>query len=297
MRTISVAFAMFATFLGILSLFSEYLWEQMKKEINQFIDYTQSSWLIWGKFNNGKLNKFSTNQSITDGLNMKRKCFIATTLILVFVLILIDFSFPIIFSVLVSVLGIVAAIFAIEAAFVEDYQEKNRKILRNFCKFLTKGIYLKSLITKKLCVIVKKLCMACDYAQRTILIDFAKEDQKLAEEIKQELKKEGIRCEFINSHEKSYLEKKWQYYQLILILCHSSCVPKPWIIARNATYIQMIARNNKVVPPAIIVCTSKDRENVNKLIKIKLAEIVYLNQSSDQEKLLNAIKVKLNNYQ
>ncbi len=186
-------------------------------------------------------------------------------------------------------------------SFRKNFQEEIRKEFTELKIFLSKKIYvreevkqLKNLILKKLCVIVKKLCVSiCDYTQYTVLIDFAKGDNECAEEIEQGLKKEGIKCDQIRPHEKSdknILEQKLLTYQVIITIYRS--VPEPWITARNAAYTRIIARarNTGIVPPTIIVCTTKDREHVKQLIKS--AEIIDLNQPDYKKELLNAIKSK-----
>ncbi|EDN67240.1 membrane protein [Beggiatoa sp. PS] len=191
---------------------------------------------------------------------MKIKCFIAVVLILGLTLILIDFSF----LVISSVLGIVAALLAIESAFIYDYGKKNQEIFDNLCIIINnERFYLKSFTVKKILV----------------LIDFAKEDQEFAEKIEHGLKKEGIISDLISNYEKSsitILEQKLQAYQVIITLYHN--VPESWIIARHITYVKIIAkmRHNGIAPPTIILCTTKDKESIKKWMNS--IDIIHLNQ-------------------
>jgi uncharacterized membrane protein len=196
--------------------------------------------------------------------------------------------------------GIIAAGLGLFATFLgtlslrNNFQKEIKKEFSELKQFCTQKIdvreqlkHLKSLIVKKLCVSI------CDYTQYTVLIDFAKGDNECAEEIEQGLKKEGIKCDQIRPHEKSdknILEQKLLTYQVIITIYRS--VPEPWITARNAAYTRIIARarNTGIVPPTIIVCTTKDREHVKQLIKS--AEIIDLNQPDYKKELLNAIKSK-----
>jgi hypothetical protein len=200
-----------------------------------------------------------------------------------------------IFGKISIILGTVAAVVAI----IEFFKLKEK--LKQEIEKLTKLVTIAKKIREKIC---KFICESvCSYTQETtqetVFIDFAKEDEKLAKDIENFLRKEGIPCDSTtdNSENKllknKLLENKLLESRAIVTLLFET--PESWIMTRirNAIYRKEFASK-------VIVCTNKsnvkqlfekaDKNNAKQLFE--KAEILYSTEL-DYKKLLSVVKDKL----